>query len=78
MSRRRLFCRSLAHDVVANHQTCPDFDGTIFMQDTGHTLFDNFGCGPDRRAILAKQMESGERTFREVSDELLCLPLRSL
>ena len=40
------------------------------MQDTGHTLFDNFGCGPDRRAVLAKQMESGERTFREVSDEL--------
>jgi 2-hydroxy-3-keto-5-methylthiopentenyl-1-phosphate phosphatase len=40
------------------------------MQDTGHTLFDNFGYGPDRRAVLAKQMESGERTFREVSDEL--------
>jgi 2,3-diketo-5-methylthio-1-phosphopentane phosphatase len=40
------------------------------MQDTGHTLFDNFGCGPDRREVLAKQMESGERTFREVSDEL--------
>lgn len=40
------------------------------MQDTGHTLFDNFRCGPDRRAVLAKQMESGERTFREVSDEL--------
>lgn len=40
------------------------------MQDTGHTLFDNFGCGPERRAVLAEQMESGERTFREVSDEL--------
>jgi len=49
---------------------CIDFDGTIFMQDTGHQLFDNFGCGPDRRAVLAKQLESGERTFREVSDEL--------
>lgn len=47
-----------------------DFDGTIFMQDTDHQLFDNFGCGKDRRAILAKQMEEGERTFREVSDEL--------
>ncbi|EXJ79805.1 hypothetical protein A1O3_08090 [Capronia epimyces CBS 606.96] len=47
-----------------------DFDGTIFMQDTGHTLFDNFGCGPERRAELATQMETGERTFREVSDEL--------
>lgn len=40
------------------------------MQDTGHTLFDNFGCGPERRAELAQQMETGERTFREVSDEL--------
>jgi 2,3-diketo-5-methylthio-1-phosphopentane phosphatase len=40
------------------------------MPDTGHTLFDKFGCGPDRRAVLAKQMESGERTFREVLDEL--------
>jgi 2,3-diketo-5-methylthio-1-phosphopentane phosphatase len=47
-----------------------DFDGTIFMQDTGHTLFDNFGCGVERRELLAKQMETGERTFREVSDEL--------
>lgn len=47
-----------------------DFDGTIFMQDTGHTLFDNFGCGAERREVLAKQMETGERTFREVSDEL--------
>ena len=47
-----------------------DFDGTIFMQDTGHTLFDNFGCGPQRRAILAAQLESGERSFREVSDDL--------
>lgn len=47
-----------------------DFDGTIFMQDTGHQLFDNFGCGPARREVLAKQMEEGERTFREVSDEL--------
>jgi 2,3-diketo-5-methylthio-1-phosphopentane phosphatase len=40
------------------------------MQDTGHTLFDNFGCGPERRAILAAQLESGERSFREVSDDL--------
>lgn len=47
-----------------------DFDGTIFMQDTGHTLFDNFGCGPERRAILAAELESGERSFREVSNDL--------
>lgn len=49
---------------------CTDFDGTIFMQDTGRTLFDNFGCGPERRAVLAAQLESGERSFREVSDDL--------
>lgn len=41
------------------------------MQDTGHSLFDNFGCGPDRRAILAKQRESSER---EVSDGLYASP----
>lgn len=40
------------------------------MQDTGHTLFDNFGCGPERRAVLAAQLESGERSFRDVSDDL--------
>jgi len=40
------------------------------MQDTGHTLFSNFGCGAECRQLLAKQMETGERTFREVSDEL--------
>lgn len=40
------------------------------MQDTGHTLFDNFGCGPERRAILAAELESGERSFREVSNDL--------
>lgn len=33
-------------------------------------LFDNFGCGAERRKILAHQMETGERTFREASDEL--------
>ena len=33
-------------------------------------LFDNFGCGAERRKALAHQMENGERTFREVSDEL--------
>ena len=40
------------------------------MQDTGHQLFDNFGCGPEQRKVLAHQLESGERSFREVSDEL--------
>ena len=40
------------------------------MQDTGHQLFDNFGCGPERRKVLAEELESGTRSFREVSDDL--------
>lgn len=47
-----------------------DFDGTIFMQDTGHILFDAHGCGEDRRKKLDEQLKSGERTFRDVSEEL--------
>lgn len=48
----------------------PDFDGTIALQDTGHLLFDNHGCGSARRQILNEQIESGERSFREVSEEM--------
>ncbi|KAF3760940.1 putative 2,3-diketo-5-methylthio-1-phosphopentane phosphatase [Cryphonectria parasitica EP155] len=47
-----------------------DFDGTIFMQDTGHVLFDRFGCGSKRRDILDEQIKTGERSFREVSEEM--------
>lgn len=47
-----------------------DFDGTIFMQDTGHILFDAHGCGSDRRQILDEQIKTGERSFREVSEEM--------
>ncbi|KAK5160273.1 hypothetical protein LTR04_004641 [Oleoguttula sp. CCFEE 6159] len=47
-----------------------DFDGTIFMQDTGHILFNAFGCGSARREILDKQIQSGERSFRDVSEEM--------
>ncbi|KAH9885197.1 2,3-diketo-5-methylthio-1-phosphopentane phosphatase [Xylariomycetidae sp. FL2044] len=47
-----------------------DFDGTIFMQDTGHVLFDNFGCGSKRREVLDEQIKNGERSFREVSEEM--------
>ncbi|KAF2103975.1 hypothetical protein NA57DRAFT_50830 [Rhizodiscina lignyota] len=47
-----------------------DFDGTIFMQDTGHILFDNFGCGIEKKKILDQQIHSGERSFRDVSDEM--------
>jgi len=47
-----------------------DFDGTIFMQDTGHILFDAHGCGHERREQLDKQISSGERSFRDVSEEM--------
>ncbi|PNH42708.1 hypothetical protein VD0004_g4620 [Verticillium dahliae] len=47
-----------------------DFDGTIFMQDTGHILFDNHGCGAERREILDEQIKTGERSFRDVSEEM--------
>ncbi|KAL1607652.1 hypothetical protein SLS60_002587 [Paraconiothyrium brasiliense] len=47
-----------------------DFDGTIFMQDTGHILFNAFGCGTERRQQLDEQIHSGERSFRDVSEEM--------
>ncbi|TEY47429.1 hypothetical protein BOTCAL_0305g00130 [Botryotinia calthae] len=47
-----------------------DFDGTIFMQDTGHVLFDSYGCGEERRQILDEQIKTGERSFRDVSEEM--------
>jgi 2,3-diketo-5-methylthio-1-phosphopentane phosphatase len=49
---------------------CADFDGTIFMQDTGHVLFDKYGCGAERRQILDEQIKTGERSFRDVSEEM--------
>ncbi|KAH1354797.1 hypothetical protein KXW28_004200 [Aspergillus fumigatus] len=48
----------------------PDFDGTIFMQDSGHILFDNLGCGTKRRQMLDEQIKTGERSFRDVSEEM--------
>ncbi|KAI0472994.1 2,3-diketo-5-methylthio-1-phosphopentane phosphatase [Xylariaceae sp. FL0804] len=47
-----------------------DFDGTIFMQDTGHVLFDSHGCGAERRQVLDEQIKTGERSFRDVSEEM--------
>lgn len=47
-----------------------DFDGTIFMQDTGHILFDAHGCGADRREELDEQIRMGMRSFRDVSEEM--------
>jgi len=46
------------------------FDGTIFMQDTGHILFNNFGYGSEQRKFLDEQIHSGERSFRDVSEEM--------
>lgn len=43
---------------------------TIFMQDTGHILFDAHGCGTKRREILDEQIKTGERSFKEVSEEM--------
>jgi 2,3-diketo-5-methylthio-1-phosphopentane phosphatase len=40
------------------------------MQDTGHILFDAHGCGSQRRQILDEQIKTGERSFREVSEEM--------
>jgi 2,3-diketo-5-methylthio-1-phosphopentane phosphatase len=47
-----------------------DFDGTIFMQDTGHILFDSHGCGPQRREELDEEIKNGVRSFRDVSEEM--------
>ncbi|SMR52736.1 unnamed protein product [Zymoseptoria tritici ST99CH_1A5] len=47
-----------------------DFDGTIFMEDTGHILTNAYGCGPEKRELLDAQIKSGERSFRDVSDEM--------
>jgi 2,3-diketo-5-methylthio-1-phosphopentane phosphatase len=40
------------------------------MQDTGHILFDAHGCGSERREVLDAQIKSGERSFRDVSEEM--------
>jgi 2-hydroxy-3-keto-5-methylthiopentenyl-1-phosphate phosphatase len=40
------------------------------MQDTGHILFDNHGCGATKRQILDEQIKTGERSFRDVSEEM--------
>jgi 2-hydroxy-3-keto-5-methylthiopentenyl-1-phosphate phosphatase len=40
------------------------------MQDTGQILFDAHGRGSKRREILDEQIKTGERPFREVSEEM--------
>ena len=56
--------------MSADIQNPIDFDGTIFMQDTGHVLFDSHGCGAERREVLDQQIKSGERSFKAVSEEM--------
>ncbi len=34
------------------------------MQDTGHILFDSYGCGSKKRQALDDQIRTGERSFR--------------
>lgn len=55
-----------------------DFDGTIFMQDSGHVLVDNLGGGDEFRQNIEKQIKTGERSFREASEDMwgsLTIPL---
>lgn len=40
------------------------------MQDTGHILVDNLGCGPEARNKLDARLKSGELSFREASEEM--------
>lgn len=47
-----------------------DFDGTIFLQDTGHILFDNFGCGKEKRIELDGKIGTGELSFKAASEEM--------
>lgn len=44
-----------------------DFDGTIFLQDTGHVLFDKFGLGKEEREEVDQSIGK-TRTFREASE----------
>ncbi|KAJ6109342.1 Pdp3-interacting factor 1 [Penicillium sp. IBT 16267x] len=59
---------------AANHKRkiiiFSDFDGTICMQDTGHILVDNHGCGTAARAKLEEEIKMGTRSFREVSEDM--------
>jgi 2-hydroxy-3-keto-5-methylthiopentenyl-1-phosphate phosphatase len=40
------------------------------MQDTGHILFDRYGCGDKRRKVLDNQIKSGKRGFKSASEEM--------
>ncbi len=75
--KRKIICFSgpfpplpLIPPISSFHSPNVDFDGTIFLQDTGHILFDAHGCGPSHRTALERQINSGERSFRDVSEEM--------
>ena len=40
------------------------------MQDSGYQLFTNFGCGPEQLKVLAEELESGSRSFKDVSNDM--------
>lgn len=40
------------------------------MQDSGHVLFDTYGCGATRRTTLDAAIKSGTRSFRDASEEM--------
>jgi 2,3-diketo-5-methylthio-1-phosphopentane phosphatase len=40
------------------------------MEDTGHVLFNKYGCGSEQRERLEKQFKDGEKTFKGISEEL--------
>lgn len=48
------------------------------MQDSGHVLVDNLGGGDEFRQNIEKQIKTGERSFREASEDMwgsLTIPL---
>ncbi|KAG4303787.1 hypothetical protein PORY_002812 [Pneumocystis oryctolagi] len=63
-------CCTDFHKNAQNVFIFSDFDGTVIMQDTGHLLFDQYGCGPERRIALEALIARGECSFRDVSSEL--------
>ena len=42
----------------------------FLVQDTGFVLFNKFGCGESQCLALEHQIKSGERSFRDVSEEM--------
>lgn len=40
------------------------------MEDTGHVLFNKYGCGSEQRERLEAQFKNGEKSFKGISEEL--------